>query len=340
MLQIISPKTGETISLQSDTQRRFAEDEPARAAMDGRLTFTWYALTKQGSDNSAPCPVHIRIRDDSTDVSGVYFLLISEQPDLSTPEVYMTDQQEYDLYNLKIDTTYYLCVQKEGERSETVCFHTADQTPRCIYCEGLSNIRDMGGYRVAKGRIRQGLLYRGGEAETHLHPTVKGLEALKRLGIRTEIDMRGEAVGKVAYTAMEPLGIRRCLIPLDPYDELAAPEKRQAGHNFFSVLADRNAYPVYFHCWGGADRTGSFAYLLGALLGMSRHDLIDEYEFTSLSIWGLRSRNYPPFVMLEDLLLQCPGQTLCKKAEYLMLDHFGMSARQIHAIRHILIQPE
>ena len=53
--------------------------------------------------------------------------------------------------------------------------------------------------------------------------------------------------------------------------------------------------PVYVHCWGGADRTGCLCYLLGALLGMREEHLLLDYELTSLSIWGDRSRDSAQF---------------------------------------------
>ena len=39
--------------------------------------------------------------------------------------------------------------------------------------------------------------------------------------------------------------------------------------------------PVYFHCIGGADRTGTLAFLIEALVGVSESDLSKDYELTS-----------------------------------------------------------
>lgn len=342
MLQITHPKEGDTFSLLTDAHRRFIADEKNRAMASGNLTFHWYALVKEGTDNSAPAPVLFAWEADEKTASspGLYFLLVSEKQDLQDPIVSPCEAMELDLYNLKTGTEYFAAVQKEGERSPTVRFRTADEVPRCIYCEGLPNVRDMGGYRVNGGKIRQGLIYRGGETETHIHPTKEGFAALRQLGLRTEIDMRGEAVGKVHFTAMELLGVKRELLPQCPYEEMLAETNKDACRAFFSVLSDPASYPVYFHCWGGADRTGSFAYILGALLGMSRDDLIFDYEFTSLSVWGMRSRNYDKFQQMEEELLSFPGRTLTKKVEYFLVNRIGITARQIHAIRNILIEKE
>ena len=47
---------------------------------------------------------------------------------------------------------------------------------------------------------------------------------------------------------------------------------------------------VLFHCNEGCDRTGSFAFVLGAILGMSESDLAKDYELSSLYFYA-RQRN-------------------------------------------------
>ena len=42
------------------------------------------------------------------------------------------------------------------------------------------------------------------------------------------------------------------------------------------------------HCWGGADRTGSLAFLMNGLLGVSYNDLCADFEFTGFSVHGER----------------------------------------------------
>ena len=58
------------------------------------------------------------------------------------------------------------------------------------------------------------------------------------------------------------------------------------------VIAGKN---VIFHCHAGRDRTGTVAYLLEGILGVSESDRLDEYELTSLykiSDKGKGLRNY------------------------------------------------
>jgi protein-tyrosine phosphatase len=48
----------------------------------------------------------------------------------------------------------------------------------------------------------------------------------------------------------------------------------------FRLFCDRANYPIYFHCSGGADRTGSLAWVLNAVLGVSRHETETDWEVT------------------------------------------------------------
>ena len=48
----------------------------------------------------------------------------------------------------------------------------------------------------------------------------------------------------------------------------------------FRVFCDEKNYPIYFHCIGGADRTGSLAYVLNGILGVNKHDLDVDWEAT------------------------------------------------------------
>jgi len=46
-------------------------------------------------------------------------------------------------------------------------------------------------------------------------------------------------------------------------------------------LADPERLPAVFHCTGGKDRTGISAALLLEFLGVSRDDVLDDYELTA-----------------------------------------------------------
>ena len=58
----------------------------------------------------------------------------------------------------------------------------------------------------------------------------------------------------------------------------------------FELFADPSAYPLYFHCQGGGDRTGTVAFLLENMLGVSDADCLNDYELSNLSASGERTR--------------------------------------------------
>ena len=71
------------------------------------------------------------------------------------------------------------------------------------------------------------------------------------------------------------------------YETYVGPAIKQA----MELLADENNYPIYFHCSAGADRTGTFAYLVNGLLGVPYEDLVKDFEITSFSTYGNRYRS-------------------------------------------------
>jgi protein tyrosine phosphatase (PTP) superfamily phosphohydrolase (DUF442 family) len=84
-------------------------------------------------------------------------------------------------------------------------------------------------------------LYRGAE------PTVEGIQQLKRLGIKTVIDLRASGVpDDVRGTGMTYVRIPSTA--WQPDDKAVA--------QFLQVVMDENRAPVFVHCQRGADRTG------------------------------------------------------------------------------------
>lgn len=342
MIELTFPGMGAEISLQTEEQKSFLADEEYRANMDGNLTYCWYKLEREGYDRTIPNPVSFRWQEeaDGKELPGYYFLMLSETEDMGNPLVYMTKETFFDVYNLKVGTKYYWCVQRNGRRSAVSSFSTRMELPRCIRLEDVSNVRDMGGYKTEGGRIRQGMVYRGSEFELHMHLTPAGAEEVRRLGLRTEIDMRGEARNQVDNTTVEPLGVTRTFIPCSPYGEIFEKAERDAVRAFFKVFTSEKNYPIYYHCWGGADRTGTFAFILGAFLGMTTEDLIDEFEFTSLSIWGIRTRNHANFEGFMQLFNALPGNTNREKATAYLKKYAGLTDKQLEKMYTILVEPD
>ena len=176
--------------------------------------------------------------------------------------------------------------------SPIAAFTTEDLAPRWIAIEGnVHNIRDFGGRRGLDGRrVRQGMAYRGqglndnsvtGDEQGRNRLTVEDVRYLTgTLGIKTDLDLRSP--GETADLSVSPLGERVTLVVRSSQCYRGIFEKvgMKAMAENFRHFCDRRNYPVYFHCIGGADRTGALAYVLNAVLGVDRRENETDWEST------------------------------------------------------------
>lgn len=154
------------------------------------------------------------------------------------------------------------------------------------------------------------------------------------LGIKTDIDLRWEAVGKYEFC---PLGdhVAYHLFTLEAYDGIFALGQEALFKDIFELFAECENYPIYFHCVAGADRTGTVAFLLDGLLGMNDEDLIFNYNMTAIN-----DRRYwydNAAKMLDILNERFPAKTLAEQA-VMVLRSFGVSDATMAQIRQNLIE--
>jgi protein tyrosine phosphatase (PTP) superfamily phosphohydrolase (DUF442 family) len=93
-------------------------------------------------------------------------------------------------------------------------------------------------------------LYRGAQ------PNPEGIEELKKLGIDTIVDLRGERHGlmKRERAHAESLGMRLVNIPGTGWTE---PKDKQIAE-FFALVSEQPRRKIFVHCWFGGDRDGMF----------------------------------------------------------------------------------
>lgn len=160
---------------------------------------------------------------------------------------------------------------------------------------GGRNIRDEGGWTTESGnKVKYGLLYRGAQLNGYKNGaklTEEGIKTFRdALGIKTELDLRGtnDSAGQTECYFGSDRNYR--MISISQYDRALSGSKNQI-KEIFDLLADESNYPVYFHCNAGADRTGTIAFLLNGLLGVSERDLTKDFELTSFGGQGKRLRS-------------------------------------------------
>lgn len=253
-----------------------------------------------------------------------------------------SSETEYELYNLYKGMQYawsVTAVVKNGFRViKRESFSTTDLGPRFMYVDGVYNTRDVGGYTTEDGKkTKQGLLYRGGEIPSELSEEGKRC-FVETMGIKTELDLRGYTKESGYREKSLIPGTNLVQIITDGY--MGAYRLTDNFRQVFSLMANKDNYPMYVHCTGGADRTGTVCFLLNALLGVPEIQLIQDYELTSFSSYGERNSRAGTTYgdMFQDFLSKLKsydGETLAKKTENYMLS-IGVTQAELERIRAIM----
>lgn len=138
-----------------------------------------------------------------------------------------------------------------------------------------TNVRDLGGWNCDGGTVKYGKLYRGGEIQKEDVDIFT-----KQLGIRQEMNLRGkdESGGKTESILGSEIGYV-CTETYTWYSLANETDWKITLRTIFAAIAENK--PVYFHCSAGADRTGTVACILEAILGIRQSDIDKEYELTN-----------------------------------------------------------
>ncbi|KAL8992742.1 MAG: hypothetical protein Q9169_006874 [Polycauliona sp. 2 TL-2023] len=249
-------------------------------------------------------------------------------------------------------------------------------------------------YYRPRSSIRQGLIYRGGEPS---RITPEGRAKFKALGIKKVFDIRTkDEIGTEANDAtlaavqmpiVELEGTERIHLNVMKEDYGKPPDKTEAAQTWkkmgkntterfiakvlevlengdqliplFAHLAKPDPAPIYLHCTGGKDRTGTVVMLLLRLAGVPKDMVAEEYALTDL---GLREEA----PKLVEKLLKTPNlgldeesvkQILVAKKEYVLglcdvleeryggaeryfREYLKMSAVDVQAIKNALVVEE
>jgi protein-tyrosine phosphatase len=177
---------------------------------------------------------------------------------------------------------------------------------RHILLEGSLNLRDLGGYESADGRlVRAGCVFRSDE----LHAlTDADVAVISSLGIRVLFDLRNAheriarpnrlptGVEVLERTSPSTTGVTRTTDELIALGLLAERDDEEFAMVYVGLLdrlapelrtiveraVDAPTRPLLFHCAAGKDRTGIAAAVLLGLLGVPDEVTLDDYELTSV----------------------------------------------------------
>ena len=260
------------------------------------------------------------------------------------------------LANLYRNTKYNYQVILDGAKrymSQVGEFTTADY-PRIMSMGGIPNVRDLGGYMTSYGkRTKQGLIYRGyeiidesfGQHGSNYDATVEKYNQTY-MQIGEEIDLK-DSGGRNGRTTSCLQGANYRSLEVVAYDSfLTSSVTLQNLPEIFETLANADQKHVYFHCWGGADRTGMVAFFLNAILGVSYTDLIADFEITTETnnkrchMHNSSNAHFPNFLgAWTKHATFDPTKTVNENAEaFLTSAAVGISQATIEKIRSIMIE--
>lgn len=302
--------------------------------------------------------------DWDLDYSSVYTVYFSENADFSN--AMKVEAQTNILYNTTLvpGKTYYWKVI--GTNSSDPLgggrIKVKDAPTRWIQVDGTGNVRDMGGWTAENGKkVKYGMLYRGQKLDS---VTQTGISTIKQLGLKTELDLR-YASQKYQATGT---GMNYVFLETNQqYDDIfnsdftARDEVKTNYKKIFELLSDESNYPFYAHCSGGADRTGTYAFILNGVLGVSYEDLTRDFELTSFSSSGKRWRgsgagntfgendtvmqdddhNYVAWGELYKGMMEYGSRngctTLQSSIEHFLVNSVGVPQSQIQSFKNIML---
>lgn len=272
-----------------------------------------------------------------------YELWLADNARFSDAEKYVTLDNSIEIEGLIPNTYYFWKVKVTDENdnqkfSKVYTFKTEGHV-RSVAIDGVSNVRDLGGAVTKDGKtIKYGILYRSANGDSI---TEKGKETVKKLGIKTDLDLRGDVIEK------SPFGDNINIIKISgAYYEghVAGVDGDEAYRNAFrdelKACADPANYPMIFHCAIGRDRTGTLSFVLQALCGVEKEALIREYELSYLSVGGALDGNMKMVQTITSFYnfidTYYKGETFSDKTANLVKS-LGVTDEDISSIKTILL---
>lgn len=207
---------------------------------------------------------------------------------------------------------------------------------RWINTPNAVNVRDIGGWTCDGGTVKYGMFFRGGELSADDRDVL-----VNQCGVRAELNLLGTDSTRTTSILGEDIVFER------PSQYVwYSLEDHDGGHEAwvsiisFAFECAKYRRPMYFHCSAGADRTGTVAYILEALLGMSQSDMDKDYELTSFSQNSSNFRQRNGYGLIKSLVAEVNalnGSTFAQKVINWVGNTLHFSADQINAYRRSMI---
>ena len=334
IISVVSPENAKSFSIDNRKITDFYESYEPNLSSDEKF---------YGCDEYLTTPVTLKWTCDN---GWYYQVYLSDERHFVNSEKYLTTETSLTIDNIIPNREYYWKVKVTdndgGQKFSNVYTFTPTAYVRTMDIDGVKNMRDVGGLVTTDGKtIQYGIMYRSAHFDSI---TEKGKEQIKRLGVKTDVDLRGES------NTVSPLGenVRRLNYNAPYYVDEADGNGIQSGLNGaesyvkefvkeFKACADPDNYPIGFHCSLGRDRTGTLAAMLYAVSGVSRYDIVKEYELSWLSTAAANNA----FIQIGSINKLCnfieskDGETFKDKACNFLLS-IGVTQAELNSVRDIL----
>ena len=348
-LAIVAPKDGAVVPTLRDGQKAYLEEERAErfVRMDNPAD-----RAKLFAIGATQKPLKL---EWSGETNTVYLLTVT--PEGGQSDVFsLTNRTDAYITNLELGRTYRWSVRAAGTLDEvSAAFVTEETPPRLLRAGGVSNFRDLGGWRTADGRrVRENMIFRSAGLRSSskargsfFRQTVElgarrvtpdGIAALRDdFGIRTDLELRTpqETAGMNGTILGKDVGWKN--VSFAAYDFIDNTVRgREPFAKVFELFTKKENYPVLMHCSGGRDRTGTLAFLLNGLLGVGEDDLCRDWETSVFSDQGMKF-NSGSIQRLLSYLKTMPGETLQARVEA-YVKGCGITDAEIAAFRAIMLK--
>ena len=264
-----------------------------------------------------------------------------------------TGLNKFPIYNLLPNKTYYYKVThvlSDGSLVEAKSgnFTTSSETWRLLYIDGTQNVRDLGGWTGLNGKkVKYGNIIRGAALNDSSFPelllTGKGRRSLGELAIQAELNL--------GATDTETSIAANCIYKKIGYTNYAIAITGETYRAQFKEVLEwiveqlTASKPIYMHCQGGCDRTGTLSFQLLGLLGVSESDLAKEYELSSFSNIGFgrlrtttKAVNTYDYVGMVEALKAYSGTTVADKFYDFATTGCGISETTITNFRNLMLE--
>ena len=264
-----------------------------------------------------------------------------------------TGFNKFPIYNLLPNKTYYYKVthvMADGSlvEAKSGSFTTSSEAWRLLYIDGTQNVRDLGGWTGLNGKkVKYGKIIRGAALNDSSLPelllTGKGRRSLGELAIQAELNL--------GTTDTETSIASNCVYKKIGYTNYAIAFTGETYRAQFKEVLEwiveqlTVSKPIYMHCQGGCDRTGTLSFQLLGLLGVSESDLAKEYELSSFSSIGFgrlrtttKAVNTYDYVGMVEALKAYSGDTITEKFYNFATTGCSVSADTITNFRNLMLE--